>query len=59
MQRVEWSYWHSLNSKSRVLRTKRGTLLKIYDGKYGQMAVVKFDGNKNVSRVRFARVKEV
>ena len=55
-ERVAWKYLHSLNSKSRVWRTKFG----VYHGRIrhtvrykggDRLAGVSFDGNKRMSRV--------
>jgi len=60
MKLIAWTYWHSLNSKSRTQRTKSG----VYYGKVRhtdryrgpQLAVVKFQGNKRTSRVPFSEL---
>ena len=54
-ERVAWQYEHSLNSKSRVTRTKFGTFVgrvrhtKRWTG--DRLAGVSFDGNKRMSKV--------
>jgi len=60
MKLIAWTYRHALNSRSRVQRTKGGVYYgKVkhtarYDGK--QLAIVKFNGNKRVSRVPFGEL---
>ena len=57
---IVWSYWHSLNSKTGLYRTKTGVFIGLinhtttYIMKGGvQLAMVKFNGNKGVSRVPY------
>ena len=62
--KIAWSYWHSLSSKSRSIRTKTGIYLgkvkhtRKYWSKVGaeQMCIVKFYGNKKVSRVPYDEI---
>ncbi len=65
--KISWVYKHHLNNKSSVWRKKNG----IYIGKVKhtrrhfekigavQMAVVKFNNNKNTSRVPFDELEEL
>lgn len=61
--RVSWQYTHSLNSKSKVERVKYGTywgLIRHTVRHRGpQLAVVRFDGNKRVSKVPLAELKQI
>lgn len=54
---VEWTYTHHLNSVSKVRRTKTGLYYRKVRHKSGyhgpQLAVVRFDGNKNQSKVPY------
>ncbi len=55
--RIKWSYRHFLNRKSSFVRTKYGVYIRLVkhptppDARWPQCAVVRFDGNKRVSRV--------
>lgn len=57
LNRVRWTYRHSLNSASSLVVTKSGTYYgkikhtRRYQGK--QLAAVTFDGNKRYSRVPY------
>lgn len=52
---IKWIYRHYLNSKSYVLREKTGIYIRnvVHSEKYKgkQMAVVRFNRNKNVSLI--------
>ena len=52
---VEWTYEHSLNSISRVMRTKRGKVVSVGN----EFCYVHFEGNKNKSRVRKSELKKI
>lgn len=64
-ERILYTYEHSLNGKSKTLITKHGVFVKKvkHPRKYWtiihrkQMAVVKFIGNNNESRVRYDQLK--
>lgn len=58
--RISWSYEHYLNLRSKTWITKEGILIKKIKHRadkttlgFRQMALVKFDGNKNASRIPF------
>jgi hypothetical protein len=60
--RVSWAYEHHLNSRSSIMITKRGEYLGIvprtYKHQYDEkLARVKFEGNKNYSKVPFSEIK--
>lgn len=63
--RVQWSYIHSLNSKSKVRRYKSGTVIaitgKVKNVRYvsGTHVKVHFDGNKHPSTVPIKEVVEI
>ena len=51
---VEWTYEHALNSVSRVMRTKRGTVVSVGD----EFCYVLFEGNKNKVRKLKSELKK-
>lgn len=61
--KIAWTYTHHLNSRSRTQRTKYGEYYGEvrhtvrYDGP--QLAVVKFRGNKRVSKIPVDELMEV
>lgn len=59
--RVEWTYWHYLNSRSRIQITKTGVFRHVVkhraDYLGNQKAVVQFDGNKRPSTVPLASLR--
>ncbi len=60
---ISWEYTHHFNSKSRSQRMKHGEYIGLirhtcrYDGP--QLAMVKFQGNKRVSRVPVFELMEM
>ena len=61
-EKVQWRYIHKFNL-AQVVRVKQGTFVKLvhhpkkYTGE--QMALVKFDGNKNASSVDLMDVTRI
>ena len=59
--RIEWRYRHYLNSRSSLVKIKRGEFLGLckhtrrYEGV--QLAYVKFDGNKGRSKVPVSELR--
>lgn len=53
--RIEWNYYHHTNRKTNFLRTKHGVFIgPVRDRPFvfsTTRAIVRFDGNKTVSRV--------
>ncbi len=53
--RIEWTYWHSLNHRSGLCRVKYGRIIRYVKHRvynfHPQMAVVRFDYNKSDSRI--------
>lgn len=64
-QRIQWSYYHHLGSKSKTYRTKYGRFIglvrhtkKYYGNTMNlQLALVRFDGNKSTSKVPYFELK--
>jgi len=65
---VLWEYEHHLNSKSSVIRTKKGKFIRRIksvkrDGgcirDYYKYCLVHFRGNKNPSRILISEIKKV
>lgn len=65
MKKINWEYSHSLNSKSKVTKTKSGVFYGRINHTYKhwdkpgavQLAVVRFDGNKRTSKVPYEELK--
>lgn len=62
---VEYSYWHSLNRKSKTFIIKNGVFIKYIkqpmykNGIPGKEAVIKLNGNKTISRVYLSQIKKI